>query len=94
MDPGDLIDAVEEITDLVKRPKRTIAKRTALAYVIVVTVGGTFCAQLYREPSIIAPRKSATIDTQMVATTSASSIAAMPSVVSSYTSTTYRRVTL
>ena len=72
MDSGDLIDAVEKVEELVKRPKRTIAKKTAAVYGIVITVGGTFCAQLYSEPSIIAPCDAAIVETQMVVTTSAS----------------------
>ena len=88
MDPGDLIDAVGEITDLVKRPKRTIAKKTLVVYGLVVTAGGAFCGNLYGEPALVAPCDGAIVGNQMMATTSLSSITATTSVVSSYTFTT------
>ena len=88
MDPGDLIDAVEELKDLAKRPRRTIAKRTALVYGMVITATGTFCAPLYAEPSIVAPCDTPALETQMVATTSVSSVTAMSSIDSGYKFTT------
>ena len=88
MDPGDLIDIVETVEELVKRPRRRIAKRTALVYGMVITATGTFCAPLYAEPSIVAPCDTTALETQMVATTSVSSVTAMSSVDSGYKFTT------
>ncbi len=88
MDSEDLIDAVEELKDLAKRPRRTIAKRTALVYGLAITAGGTFCVNLYVQPTLVAPCDAAIVETQMVATTSASSITAEPWFLPSYKSTT------
>ena len=88
MGPGDFIDAVEEITDLVKDPKRMIAKRTAFVYGMVITATGAFGVPLYAEPSIVAPCDTPALETQIVSTTSVTSFTALSSVDSGYKFTT------